>query len=72
MPFTAYLDPFSEHPILQRRVMHVLEQLPVDVQRDFLDDDRFKVTIDNYQPGIGWSFLMPAPGRAGNGSRCVF
>jgi hypothetical protein len=71
MRFAAYLEPFSAHPILQRRVMHVLEALPAAVQSDFLEDERFKVTVDNYQPGVGWSFLMPAPGRLGNGSRCV-
>ncbi len=71
MRFTAYLDPFTDHPTLQRRVLHVLEQLPAAVQQDFLDDDRFQVIVDNYQPGIGWSFLMPAPGRGAQGSRCV-
>jgi hypothetical protein len=71
MRFAAYLEPFSEHPVLEQRVLHVLEQLPAEVQRDFLDDQRFNVIVDNYQPGIGWSFIMPAPGRGGNGSRCV-
>ena len=71
MCFAVYLEPFSEYPILQRRVRHVLEQLPTEVQQDFLDDHRFKVIIDNFQPGVGWSFLMSAPGSLGNGSRCV-
>ena len=64
MCFAAYLEPFSEHPILQQRVLLVLEQLPSEVQRDFLEDHRFGVTIDNYEPGIGWSFLSrtaPSP-----------
>jgi len=71
MCFAAYLEPFSEHPVLQDRVRHVLESLPVEVQQDFLNDQRFQVTLDNFQPGVGWSFLMPAPGLSGNGSRCV-
>lgn len=71
MRFAAFIEPFTEHPVLQQRVLHVLEQLPVEVQQDFLDDDRFKVTVDNYRPGVGWSFLMPAPGCLGKGSRCV-
>ncbi len=71
MRFQAYLDPFSQHPVLQQRILHVLEHLPGDVQEDFLNDSRFRVTVDNYQPGVGWSFLMPAPGLDGNGSRCV-
>ena len=71
MGFAAYLEPFSQYPVLQQRVLFVLEQLPSEVQLDFLDDARFCVTIDNYEPGIGWSFLMPTPGPPGNGSRCV-
>lgn len=71
MPFAAYLTPFSDHPTLQRRVQYVLQRLPDEVQRDFLEDHRFQVTIDNYQPGVGWSFLMPLPGQGDNGSRCV-
>ncbi len=71
MSFCAYLEPFSEYPVLQLRVLSVLEQLPSEVQRDFLEDPRFGVTIDNYEPGIGWSLWMPTPGTPGNGSRCV-
>ena len=71
MVFATYLEPFSQHPVLQHWVLSVLEQLPSEVQRDFLDDPRFGVTIDNYEPGIGWSFVMPTPGLPGNGSRCV-
>ena len=61
MCFAAYLEPFSAHPVLQQRVLLVLEQLPPEVQRDFLEDHRFGVTIDNYEPGVGWSFVMPTP-----------
>ena len=71
MCFAAYLEPFSAHPVLQQRVLLVLEQLPPEVQRDFLEDHRFSVTIDNYEPGVGWSFVMPTPGLLGKGSRCV-
>lgn len=71
MRFASYLAPFSEHPVLRDRVLHVLERLPHEVQRDFLDDCRFRITLDNFHPERGWSFLMPAPGIGGNGSRCV-
>lgn len=71
MSFTRYLAPFAEYPVLQQRVLHVLESLPENVQNDFLTDPRFQVEIDNYVPGVGWSFLMPAPGMDGQGSRCV-
>ena len=56
MIFAAYLESFSEYPVLQQRVLFVLEQLPSEVQRDFLEDARFGVTIDNYEPETGWSF----------------
>ncbi|MFG0286946.1 MAG: hypothetical protein ACF8CQ_02170 [Rhodopirellula sp. JB044] len=69
--FEPYLIPFADHPVLQQRVLHVLERLPADVQEDFLEDPRFRVTVDNYQAGVGWSLLMPAPGVNGEGSRCV-
>lgn len=71
MVFSVYLESFSAYPVLQQRVRFVLEQLPPDVQQDFLHDQRFGVTIDNYEPGTGWSFVMPTPGPPGNGSRCV-
>jgi hypothetical protein len=71
MRFFAYLEPFRQYPVLQERVSYVLERLPVIVQQDFLSDDRFEVTVDNYQPGVGWSLFMAAPGVGKNGSRCV-
>ena len=71
MSFEKFIAPFSEYPVLQGRILHVLESLPPDVQTDFLEDSRFRVEIDNFVPGVGWSFLMPAPGVDGKGSRCV-
>jgi hypothetical protein len=71
MSVDAYLEPFSEHPVLRQRLLFVLERLPQEVLLDFFEDERFHVTIDNYQPGVGWSFLMPTPGMPGSGSRCV-
>jgi hypothetical protein len=52
-------------------VLHVLNALPAAVQRDFLDDPRFRVTLENYVPGEGWSLWMACPGPIGSGSRCV-
>lgn len=69
--FATYIEPFAEYPVLRQRVLDVLEALPAEVQRDFLDDPRFGVAIDNYQPGKGWTLWMPAPGPPGEGSRCV-
>jgi len=49
----------------------VLHALPDHVQRDFLDDPRFRISIDNYVPGKGWTLWMATPGPIGSGSRCV-
>ena len=45
--FAAYLKAFAKYPVLQQRVLAVLQALPSEVQRDFLEDARFAVTIDN-------------------------
>jgi len=49
----------------------VLTALPTNVQKDFVDDPRFGVAIDNFEPGKGWSLWFPVPGPPGQGSRCV-
>ena len=69
--FSTYLSPFAELPSLANRVRLVLEQLPELVQRDFLDDMRFSVTLEDYVPGRGWTLSMPTPGAPGDSSRCV-
>jgi hypothetical protein len=71
MRFEVFLQPFSDFPTLRDRILKVLEQLPREVQHDFLEDHRFAVTLDNFVPGVGWSLLMPTPGLPGRGSRCV-
>lgn len=48
-----------------------MNQLPEQVQRDFLDDPRFRIALENYEPGVGWSLWMASPGPVGSGSRCV-
>jgi hypothetical protein len=67
--FAAYLGAFADCQPLQQRVLKVLVQLPEVVQRDFLDDPRFRVTLCNFEPGKGWSLLMDSP--AATMSRCV-
>ena len=69
--FSDYLAAFVDHTPLAQRVLIVLDRLPEPVQRDFLDDPRFSVALDNYKPGEGWSLLMPVPGFSGDSSRCV-
>lgn len=56
---------------LRGRVLAVLSALPDEVQRDFLDDPRFRITLENFVPGKGWTVWMATPGPIGSGSRCV-
>ena len=56
---------------MRSRVLAVLHLLPETVQRDFLDDPRFRITLENHVPGEGWSLWMASPGPIGSGSRCV-
>ena len=69
--FTTYLEAFSEYQALQQRVLHVLNALPPEVQHDFLSDDRFSVSLDNYSPGKGSTVFMAIPVAAGEPSRSV-
>lgn len=52
-------------------MLAVLDMLPEPVQRDFLDDPRFRIALENYSPSEGWSLWMASPGPIGSGSRCV-
>lgn len=69
--FSAYLNPFAGHEPLRQRVLQVLIALPVHVQQDFLEDPRFRVTLEDFIPGRGWMLWMPTPGPVGSESRCV-
>jgi hypothetical protein len=69
--FSALIEEFEAHPPLRQRVLTVLHAIPHHVQRDFLEDPRFRITIDNYVPGQGWTLWMATPGPIGSGSRCV-
>ncbi len=69
--FSAYLQAFKNHDSLHQRVLFVLNSLPSEVQQDFLDDPRFQVELDNYEPGKGWSLLVPTPGPGEHVTRCV-
>ncbi|MFN9235101.1 MAG: hypothetical protein ACK6D4_10705, partial [Planctomyces sp.] len=69
--FAELLQDLEPWPGLHARTWAVLDSLPAAVQRDFLDDPRFQITIDNYTPEAGWTLWMPVPGPPGEGSRCV-
>lgn len=53
--FAELLHDLEPWPGLHARTMAILQNLPVAVQRDFLDDPRFQITIDNYTPETGWT-----------------
>ncbi len=69
--FAHYLAAFDECEPLAERLLAVLAALPHEVQRDFLDDPRFQITLENFVPGSGWKLWVGMPGPIGNGSRCV-
>jgi len=69
--FSAYLQAYADCQPLGERVRWVLNALPEEVQRDFLDDPRFRMALETHIPGVGWSVLMHGLGPVGSDSRCV-
>lgn len=69
--FATYLLDFVCLPELRRRLVHVLEALPKDVQQDFLMDPRFMISVDNYRRGEGSSVFMALPGKVAEKSRSI-
>jgi hypothetical protein len=69
--FSAYLEPFADCEPLQRRILAVLNALPDPVIRDFVDDHRFRVAMDEVVPGKGRTVRLASPGPVGESSRCV-
>jgi len=71
MNFAPLTDPFADLPLLQERVLSVLQALPGDVQHDLVSADGFRMAVENYEHGTGWTLFMASPGPSGKGSRCV-
>ncbi len=69
--FSAQLQAFSDHPILQARIASVLSSLPEVVQADFADDPSFQITLEDYSPEQGWKLFMACPITISAVSRCV-
>jgi len=69
--FAQFLVAFEDCEPLRTRLLRVLESLPGEVTRDFLEDPRFQITQDNYEAGKGWSLWIAAPEAVGVRSRCV-
>jgi len=76
-PFTRLTEAFADTQPLKERLLTVLRALPRDVQRDFLEDPRFRISREQYVDGKGWTLWMDCPspvrgqGAARGGSRCV-
>ena len=68
--FSRYIKTFPHLPNLSAWVTKVLEQLPEEVQQDFLTDPCFKVSLDDCEPGKGRTVRMPELSAVGT-SRCV-
>ena len=71
MTLRRYIEPFAEHEALAERVVTVLRALPDRVLRDFQDDPRFRLALDDCAPKKGRTVWLACPGPGGNGSRCV-
>lgn len=69
--FQGYLQAFEALPTLRQRVFHVLDSLPEDVQQDFVQDSTFRVSLEEYTPGRGWTMFMDLPTGGSAVSRCV-
>ena len=63
--FSQHLTDFDHLPTLRSRVSMVLATLPVEVREDLLDDSRFCIAVDNYQPGKGSTVWMELPDARG-------
>ena len=69
--FSVYLEQFAHCETLQHRLLTVLKALPEPVVRDFVDDPRFRVSMDQVVPGKGRTVQLASPGPVGESSRCV-
>lgn len=69
--FHDQLAQFALHPQLQQRLSQVLRALPESVQRDFIEDETFRITLEDYTPGSGWKLFMACPPSGVMVSRCV-
>ena len=52
-------------------MLTVLHALPDAVRRDFVDDHRFRIALDEVVPGVGRTVRLASLGPVGEGCRCV-
>ena len=68
--FAPLLEAFSESEPLRHRLVIVLKALPQEVQRDFVEDPRFRIT-KLHRTAESSMTLLALPAADGRGSRCV-
>ena len=68
--FNRLLEPFDDSEPLRQRLAKVLNALPPEVQQDFLDDPRFRITKLSKKANDDPT-LLALPAADGRGSRCV-
>lgn len=61
---------FRAHPILARRIEHVLQTMPEEYRKDLLSDPSFLISLDDFTPGKGRTVMLAHPSTSGS-SRCV-
>lgn len=66
-----YFDPaFERLPLLCQRIKNVLAQVPQNYRDALIEDEGFRISLDDFEPGKGRTVLMAAPGTNGH-SRSV-
>src|SRR6266404_7164857 len=65
-----YVDRSVGPGSLAVRIVAVMERLPEAILKDFCNDPRFRLALDNYVPGQARTVWMASP-LLGSGSRCV-
>jgi hypothetical protein len=69
--FHDQLVQFAPYAQLHSRLAWVLRALPEPVQRDFMEDETFCITLEDYTPETGWKLFMACPTSTGMVTRCV-
>jgi len=69
--FAPLLEAFRDHEPLGIRVAKVLSALPREVQEDFLNDPRFRISKLGRKTRFEDATLLALPAADGSGSRCV-
>jgi hypothetical protein len=70
-PFARLLEAFQDQEMLGHRVAKVLAALPREVQDDFLEDPRFRISKVGKEVPSSHGTVLALPAPDGQCSRCV-